>query len=129
MKSFKLDLYPRRIWITDNRADFTKFIEVKSGDKLSEIDIEGMDACTASVQLINGNYLGELIYVDTEYMSKHKFSLSAIIGIISHEALHATFHILEDVGIEIKAEDSNEAATYLLEYIVKCCIQTLSVNI
>lgn len=40
------------------------------------------------------------------------------IATATHEALHAVFHILDYVGVQYVPNGSNEAFTYLLEYIV-----------
>lgn len=41
------------------------------------------------------------------------------IAYCAHECLHATFHMLDYVGIEYDKDDSGEAHTYLLEYLLK----------
>lgn len=41
------------------------------------------------------------------------------IAYCTHECLHATFNILDYVGIEYNKDSSGEAHTYLLEYLVK----------
>lgn len=40
------------------------------------------------------------------------------IGIIGHEVLHAAIHILEYVGMNLNIDTSEEAYTYLLEYLL-----------
>lgn len=40
--------------------------------------------------------------------------------VIAHEALHATLFILDYIGSEITV-DNSEPATYLLQWVVRCC--------
>ena len=50
-----------------------------------------------------------------------------VIPIITHEALHATIRILEVKGIRM-SEDSEEAYTYLQQYLVKEILKGLMVE-
>lgn len=44
------------------------------------------------------------------------------ISLLGHELLHATFYILQYVGVEF-SDGSNETFTYLYEWLLKCALE------
>jgi len=82
--------------------------------KLTENEPSGTLASAITITLPSGRK-GELILLAIGESENHE-----ILGILVHESLHTSWHILNTVGIHIEHEN-HEAQAYLLEYIFVQC--------
>ncbi|MBU9472076.1 hypothetical protein [Burkholderia multivorans] len=64
---------------------------------------------------------GSCITIHCE-VSKARYYIVSVfndsIGTLSHELSHATFHILSDVGVTVKGDDSNETFCYMMGHLM-----------
>lgn len=110
-----IDIYHHKIhFIIGNSKQALKVLEKKTS-KANVIELKNKD-----MSLYDGYYYllpngDSFIWIRENLDSKDFF------GIIAHEALHATFSILDIVGIKLSVE-SEEAFTYLHEYIFNALI-------
>lgn len=116
-KLIPIDLYKRDITVfVGSHSDFknwiTSYKTPESWEQLVESVIQSDDDALASYWYNRGtgNGIIELPY--------HPES-PAEIATAAHEALHATFHMADYVGIEYVVKGSNESYTYLLEYLLQ----------
>ena len=108
--SFSLEIYPFTIYLSVGQSDdefLTSIIEnelVISGDYLDGERSYGKLWIASSL---------DIIFRLREYPESFKD-----IGVVSHESLHATYRVMESIGVEHN-QGSEEAFTYLLGYIVE----------
>lgn len=115
-KVINIDLYRRDITVfIGSHEEFkdwvTSIAAPKSWEQLIESVVYSDDDSIGSYwyNINNGNGIIEL--------PKHPKTPEEI-ATASHEALHATFRLLDYVGVEYMRNGSNEPFTYTLEYIV-----------
>lgn len=115
-KIIPIDLYKRDITVfIGTHDDFKEWIAQynvpTSWEQLVENIVDSDDSALASYWYNNKNGNG---IIELPWHPKSAYEIS----VASHEALHATFHTLDYIGIEYVVNGSNESFTYLHEYIL-----------
>lgn len=107
-KKIEIDIYRCVIYVCEGNFDKLKTYlteeEVPDADKLEMTDAK---ACC----YYNGEFF--IVYCPTRFTP----------GLLCHELLHAVFGVTTRVDIQLSSE-SEEAYTYLLQYIVDICAET-----
>lgn len=116
-KVINIDIYKRDVTVFvgshEELKDWMSSNEVPSSwEQVAESIIESEDDALASYwyNVSNGNGIIEL-----PWHPKTPKEIAAA----AHEALHSVMRVLSFVGIPCVANESNEAYTYLLEYILE----------
>ncbi len=115
-KTIDIELYKRDITIfIGSHYEFKDWLlQYKvptSWEQLIESIIESDDSALASYWY--NKYGNGIIELPWHPKSSYEISVAA------HEALHATFRVLDYVGVEYVINSSNESFTYLHEYILE----------
>lgn len=126
-KNISIDLYKRDITVfIGSHEDFQEWVSSykapASWQQLVESIIESDDNALASYwyNRKNGNGIIEL--------PVHPKSAEEI-AITAHEVLHCVMHVLSYVGIPCIPHESNEAYTYLMEYLMERVLEYDDYNI
>lgn len=115
-KNIRIDIYKRKITVfigshEEFKTWITSYHVPSDWEQLLESIIESKDNAIASYwyNVNNGNGVIELPY--------HPENKEEI-GVAAHECLHCVMHTLSYVNIPCIMHESNEAYTYLLEYLL-----------
>lgn len=110
MKKLSIPIYNHDVLISVDETDDELYEQVKHSFKSrDEFDSQWINFETANARTILHDIDGYCIIRFKKEPLKH--------STIAHEAFHATYFILDRVGIELSG-DSEEAFAYLLAYIV-----------
>jgi hypothetical protein len=109
---FHLDIYKENFYFFAGASEYV----IKSFFKRNKIDID-LDFKNDSGNTIMTEF-GIVIWLDDRSFNPEN------LGNLAHEANHAANYILKDRGIR-GSRDNDEAASYLIGYIVKECSKAL----
>ena len=84
-----------------------------------DLDHELLSNLAMAVTITKSGYSAHLILMGMDSVKTHD-----LLGILAHECLHTSWHILEKVGVQLDAIN-HEAQAYLLEHIFKNCKDAL----
>lgn len=132
MKKIPVDIYNCEVLTFDSYTDLKRYCK-RMDANIPESEFTYTDL--GNIQHISGGMAGVLVYpeqpadlffaVDTEQYTKDGeqdgdiyIDYPDLMNAVSHEALHMTWFILDNVGVGIDA-DNHESSTYLLGYLVK----------
>lgn len=117
MEEYKLNPYPRRMWVAKGEP----FSRVKSIFKLDEEDSKLTDEEINSkwdavvLECSKDEYAGYLVFITS----------SATLESLVHEAVHVALNIYIDCNIDISPEMDPEPLAYLTEYIYSLLSESL----
>lgn len=126
MRKIPVEIYNCEVLTFNSYNDLKRYCK-RMDANIPETDFTYTDL--GSIQDISGGMAGVLVYpeqpadlffaVDTEqYVNDDRVDYPDLMNAVSHEALHMTWFILDNVGVDIDA-DNHESSTYLMGYLVK----------
>lgn len=129
MKKIPVEIYHCDVLTFNSYKDLKNYCR-RTGAMIPETEVSYADM--DNIHLTSGGLAGVMVYPQNEdgktdlffavdgeqYLKNDKFDYADFIDAISHEACHMTWFILDNVGVEVDAEN-HESFTYLLGYLVK----------
>ena len=110
MKKINVDIYRTEILLFGSYEELERYCN-KNSVNMEERSYHGLAASMESSEGLAG------VLVDKEGGAEHFIAIrQKCIGNLAHECLHATYFILENVGVSL-AFENQEAVTYLFQYI------------
>ena len=115
IKKYKMDVYPRTLYVAINESDesILKFLNGNDGDTICPME-ESSNAYEMSVS--DGTDGGALVrFRDLSKVTQ---------GIVAHESFHAAMSFCDYLGINFDMKENNEHVAYIIQWIVNKVFET-----
>lgn len=106
IKELEVPIYGSKVIVSFNSSALTKYLEK---NHQVEHEIPEGNAGQATVYEYESGWRFHSIYIDKDLYN---------VGVLAHECVHCGWHILDDVGVDLDA-DNHEALTYLVGWLAE----------
>lgn len=130
-----VDIYEKLVflvyWYENSEESYFRKAMKRVGMSQKDIDYtmeetkDGKEFSGRCVHLPSGN---QVIIIMNEHYNDGTIDELSIVSVLGHEVQHATYFILDKVGVVFHDGGSNESFTYLQEFILMACMQKIVIK-